>query len=349
MHTRTLRITAKRPAFASLNRLRDTGYPQPGRNGAVSSGTLGNDGGVSSLAAEGTHHEAFETKDWVLFILPGVIWGTSFLFIAESLKTFHPGFVTFGRILLGCLALGLVPQARARIEKSDWGRVAAVSVFWLAFPMTLFPLAQLHITSGLAGMLNGSISVFAAIASSLLLKRLPGKFQLLGLVVGIVGVVLLGIPSMNSGGSKFSAALLVVVACASYGLAATLAVPLTQKYGSMPVFWRVQLISVVLTAPFGLYGLTGGRSSFAWKPALALLALGVLGTCVAFIFMTMLGSRVGSTRSSSLTYFEAVFALVVGVVVLSEEVVTIEVIGCAVLLVGAWLSSRSETVSTVER
>jgi drug/metabolite transporter (DMT)-like permease len=298
--------------------------------------------GVSSLAAEGTHREAFETSDWVLFILPGVIWGTSFLLIAESLKAFHPGLVTFGRIVLGCLALGVMPQARTRIDPSDRVRVAAVGVAWLAFPMTLFPLAQQHISSGLAGMLNGSISVFAAIASSILLRRLPGRYQLLGLGVGIVGVVLLGIPSLKSGGSKFSSALLVVIACASYGLAATLAVPLTQKYGSMPVFWRAQLVSVVLTAPLGLYGLTGGRSSFSIKPALALLALGVLGTCVAFIFMTMLGSRVGSTRSASLTYFEAVFALVVGVVVLSEKVVTVEVIGCAVLLVGAWLSSRSE-------
>jgi drug/metabolite transporter (DMT)-like permease len=300
---------------------------------------------VSSFAAEGTHRDAFEAKDWVLFVLPGIIWGTSFLFIAESLKSFHPGMVTFGRILLGCVALGLMPKARTRIEKSDWGRVAAVGVFWLAFPMTLFPLAQLHITSGLAGMLNGSISVFAAIAASVLLKRLPGRFQMLGLGVGIIGVVLLGIPSLNSGGSKFSAALLVVVACASYGLAATLAVPLTQKYGSMPVFWRVQLVSVVLTAPFGMYGLTGGRSSFELKPSLALVALGVLGTCVAFILMTMLGSRVGSTRSSSLTYFEAVFALMVGVVVLSEDVVPIEVVGCGMLLIGAWLSSRSEVLT----
>jgi drug/metabolite transporter (DMT)-like permease len=301
------------------------------------------DGGVSSFAAEGTHRDAFEAKDWVLFLVPGIIWGTSFLFIAESLKAFHPGVVTFGRIALGCLALGVMPKARQQIDRADRLRVAAIGVSWLAFPMTLFPLAQQHITSGLAGMLNGSISVFTAIASSILLRRLPGRFQLVGLCIGIVGVVLLGIPSINSGGSKFSAAALVVIACASYGLAATLAVPLTQKYGSMPVFWRAQLVSVVLTAPFGLYGVTGGRSTFEWKPAMALLALGVLGTCVAFILMTMLGSRVGSTRSASLTYFEAVFALVVGVVVVSEEVVPIEVVGCGVLLIGAWLSSRADT------
>jgi drug/metabolite transporter (DMT)-like permease len=297
---------------------------------------------VSSLAAEGTHSDAFEAQDWVLFLLPGIIWGTSFLLIAETLKVFHPGFVTFGRILFGAMALGFMPQARKPIEPADRLRVLAVGVTWLSFPMTLFPIAQQYITSGLAGMLNGSISVFAAVFSSVLLRRLPGRLQLIGLVVGVVGVVLLGVPSIDKGGSDIWAAGLVVVACASYGLAVTLAVPLTQKYGSMPVFWRAQLVSVVLTAPFGLYGLSGGRSSYETQPALALLALGVLGTGVAFVLMTRLGARVGSTRSASLTYFEAVFALAVGVVVLSEKVVPVEVVGCAVLLVGAWLSSRAE-------
>ena len=297
---------------------------------------------MTTLAAEGTHSDAFEARDWVLFIAPGLIWGTSFLLIDEALNSFHPFVVTFGRILLGCLALGLVPAARQPIERSDLKRVGLVGVTWLAFPMMLFPIAQQHIASGLAGMLNGSITIFAAIVSSLLLRRLPGRAQLLGLAVGVIGVVLLGIPSLNEGGTKFGSALLVVLACASYGVAVTLAVPLTQKYGSMPVFWRAQLVSVVLTAPFGVYGLMGGRSHFDARPTMALIVLGVMGTAVAFICMTMLGARVGSTRSASLTYFEAVFALIVGAVILREPVIAIEVAGCAVLLLGAWLSSRAE-------
>ncbi len=296
---------------------------------------------MTSLAAEGTHHDAFEAQDWLLYLAPGVIWGTSFLLIDEGLNSYHPFAVTFARILLGCVALGLVPAARRPVAQADYGRVAAVGITWLAFPMMLFPIAQQHIASGLAGMLNGSITIFAAVVSSVLLRRLPGRAQLLGLLVGVVGVVLLGIPSLNEGGTKFTSALLVVVACASYGVAVTLAVPLTQKYGSMPVFWRAQLVSVVLTAPFGIHGLTGGRSSFELRPTLALVFLGVMGTAVAFVCMTKLGARVGSTRSASLTYFEAVFALVVGAVVLREPVIAMEVAGCGVLLLGAWLSSRA--------
>ncbi len=300
----------------------------------------------ASFTAEGTNRNAFESIDWFLFIGPALIWGTSFLFIHESLKHFAPGVVTFGRIGLGFLALAVFPKARSvKIDRADWPRVIAMGVSWLAFPMTLFPLAQQHIASGLAGMLNGSITVFSAIVATVLLRRLPGRSQLFGLAVGVLGVVLLGIPSVGRGSSSAIGVLLVIIACCSYGVATNLAVPLTQKYGSVPVFWRAQAVSVLLTAPFGLYGLTGGRSSWSLKSAAALLALGVLGTAVAFVMMTQLGSRVGSTRSASLTYVEAVFALIIGVLVANEPVVGLEVLGCIVLLVGAWLTSRADRVA----
>jgi drug/metabolite transporter (DMT)-like permease len=297
----------------------------------------------ASLTAEGTNRNAFEPIDWLLFIGPALIWGTSFLFIHESLKHFAPGVVTFGRIALGFASLAVIPKARAiKIERADWPRVIAMGVSWLAFPMTLFPLAQQHIASGLAGMLNGSITVFSAIVATLFLRRLPGRSQLMGLSVGVLGVVLLGIPSVGRGSSSAIGVLLVIVACCSYGVATNLAVPLTQKYGSVPVFWRAQGVSVLLTAPFGLFGLTGGRSSWNLRSAVSLLALGVLGTAFAFVMMTQLGSRVGSTRSASLTYVEAVFALIIGVLVANEPVVGLEIVGCAVLLVGAWLTSRAD-------
>lgn len=281
----------------------------------------------------------------MLFLGPALIWGASFLFIKYGLEHFHAGVVTFGRIVLGCIALGCVGKARSvTIDRADWPRVVAMSVSWLAFPMTLFPLAQTSISSGLAGMLNGSITLFAAIVATMLLRRLPGPSQLVGLAIGALGIVLLGVPSLDKGSSSVLGVVLVLVACMSYGVATNLAVPLTQKYGSLPVFWRAQLVSVALTAPFGLYGLTGGRSEWNLKSALSLLVLGVLGTCVAFLMMTALGARVGSTRSASLTYAEAVFALIIGVVIAKETVVPFEVIGCVVLLVGAWLTSRADKV-----
>jgi drug/metabolite transporter (DMT)-like permease len=128
---------------------------------------------LDGLTAIGTQREAFGRGEWGLLLAPAFIWGLSFL------KAFHPFVVTFGRIGLGAVALACFPTARrTKIDRADYGHLAAMSITWLAFPMTLFPLAQQHISSGLAGMLNGSIPLFAALATSMVLRRAPGKLLL---------------------------------------------------------------------------------------------------------------------------------------------------------------------------
>ena len=295
----------------------------------------------ASITSEGTHLEAFHPRDWGLLFVAAGVWGSSFLSIAVAVEHFAPGVVTFGRISIGAVVLGLFKRARVtKIDRADWPRLAIVAVTWLAFPMTLFPIAQQHIASGLAGMLNGSIPLFTALIASIGLSRLPGKAQRLGWIVGALGIMFLGLPTLREGGSSAVGVLLVVIACSSYGVAVNVSIPLAQKYGSVPVFWRCQLLASVLTLPFALWGLH--LSTWNARSGLALLSLGALGTAVAFIAMITLSARVGSTRGSSATFLEAVIALGLGVAFRHEHVQFLEGLGSVVLLVGAWLVSRAD-------
>jgi drug/metabolite transporter (DMT)-like permease len=297
---------------------------------------------LDSLTSDATHLAAFEARDWTQLVFSGIVWGASFIFIASGLDHFAPGVVTVARLALGCITLGLFPSARSvRIDRKDWPRVVLVGITWLAFPMTLFPIAQQHISSGLAGMLNGSVPVFAAIVTSIGLLRLPGRWQLAGLGTGAVGIVLLGLPALSDGGSSALGVVLIVAACVSYGVAVTINVPLAQKYGAIPTFWRAQMIGLVLTAPYGAWGFTHG-SEWNTKSAAAVLVLGTLGTALAFVAMVTLSARVGATRASSLTYIEAIVALVLGAIVRDEAIRALELTGCGVLLMGAWLISRDD-------
>jgi drug/metabolite transporter (DMT)-like permease len=297
---------------------------------------------LDSITADATHRDAFEVRDWTQLIFAGIVWGASFIFIAAGLDHFSPGVVTLVRLAFGCITLGLFRSARTvRIDREDWPRVVVVGITWLAFPMTLFPIAQQHISSGLAGMLSGSVPLFAAIVTSLGLRRLPGRWQLLGLATGALGVVLLGLPALSDGGSSAAGVLLVVVACLSYGVAVTVNVPLAQKYGSIPTFWRAQMVGLVLTAPYGVWGFTHG-SEWDATSASAVLVLGTFGTALAFVAMVGLSARVGATRASSLTYFEAIVALSLGAIVRDEAIRALELAGCAVLLLGAWFISRGD-------
>ena len=284
-------------------------------------------------------HGAYGVAEYGLMLGSSAIWGASFLLIAESLEHFRPGVVTFVRIVVGAATLGLFPAARRPIDRVDWPRIAVLSVLWLAFPMTLYPIAQQHISTGLTGMLGASIPVFTAIVSILLHGHVPAPVHSLGIAVGAAGIVLLGLPALGDGRNSTLGVTLIVVACVSYGLAFNVAVPLVQRYGSMAVFWRALLVSAPLTLPYALVGLRG--SSFGLSSLAANVTLGAGGTAIAFALLLTLTARAGATRSSMVTYLEASFAFVIGTVVRSERVRLLEVLGCAILLVGAWLSSRA--------
>src|SRR5205814_632612 len=157
--------------------------------------------------------------DWLLLILPGCIWGASFLFIAEGLESVAPNGVTFIRILIGFLTLSMIPAARRPIAVADRTKTAWLGVLWLAFPLSMFPFAEQHVSSALTGMLNGATALFAAAVASLLARRLPARGVLVGLAVGFTGAVLIawpGVAAPDPGDGQAFGVLLIVLALTSY-------------------------------------------------------------------------------------------------------------------------------------
>jgi drug/metabolite transporter (DMT)-like permease len=290
--------------------------------------------------ASGLHAGAFEWRDWVLIVGIALMWGSSFVWIAEALESLEPATITLLRLVLGWLALGATKRARRPVDRADLGRVVLLGIVWMAVPLLLFPIAQQWVDSSIAGMVNGGVPLFAALIAAVLLRRLPGRIQMLGLGVGFAGVVLIALPSISDAdGSPLGVALLLL-ATALYGLAVNLSVPLTQRYGALPVLWRAQLAAIVVTAPLGLIGLQG--ASWAWSGAAAMVLLGVFGTGLAFVAMAELGKRVGPTRGAIGIYFIPVVAMVLGILLRDETIAAAAVAGTALVLLGAWLNSRRE-------
>ncbi|MFU8840136.1 MAG: DMT family transporter [Nitriliruptoraceae bacterium] len=296
----------------------------------------------------GTNLEAFGAAEWSLLAVIAGIWGSSFLLMEIGLRAFAPGVISLARVGLGAAALALVPRARrTRIDRADWPRVALLGVVWMGIPLLLFPIAQQWIDSSVAGMINGAMPLTVAAWASLLLGRAPGRTQLVGLVLGFVGIVAIAAPelplgALTDGGTATTAAGagLVLLATVLYGLAANLAVPLQQRYGSLPVLLRVQAVALVLVVPAGIVALPS--SSWALGPAIAMVPLGVLGTGLAFVLMATLVGRVGGPRGSIAIYVVPVVAMALGVVALGERIHPLAVAGTALVLVGAWITSRRE-------
>lgn len=287
---------------------------------------------------------AFSRADWSIFSAMGVIWGASFLFIAIGLESLEPGVITSLRVTLGAITLLLLPGSRMRLHAEDRGRMVALSVVWVGVPFTLFPLAEQHINSAVAGLLNGAVPMFTALFAVLFFNRRTTGPQLLGLGVGFAGVVLISLPSLSEGSSQALGVGLVVLATFCYGLATNLAAPLQARYGSRPVMTRMLALATIWTLPFGLYGLPD--SSAETIPLIAVAVLGVIGTGLAYLLMGSLVSRVGPTRASFITYIIPGVSLLLGVVFKDDHVAVLALVGVALVITGAVFASRRESIPT---
>lgn len=300
-----------------------------------------------TAAVGGTQRGPFGRAEWVLFASAAIIWGASFMFIDLSLRTVTPAVVALARITLGAVTLSMFPRARSSIAWADLPRVAVLGTVWMGLPFLLVPLAQQHVDSSVAGMINGAAPVFTTVIAALLLRRFPRRLQLSGLTIGFFGVLLISLPNLFATPSSAYGVGLLLVTMALYGVAFNVAVPLQQRYGSLPVVLHAQLLALPIVIPFGLGGISGATWSVA--SALAMLALGVLSSGVAFVAMTTLVGRVGAARGSASVYAIPVVAVILGVIILNEPVYPLAIVGSLLVLLGAWLMSRSDgAVKSVE-
>jgi len=220
-------------------------------------------------------------------------------------------------------------------------------VLWMAFPLSMFPYAEQHVSSALTGMLNGAVPLFTAIVAAGIARRLPSRGIAMGIAVGLAGGVLMALPTVGQGRSTAIGVLLILAALVSYGFALNVARPVQQRQGALPVIWRAQAVALVLTAPLGLPELLEAR----WSPGplLALLALGALGTGVAYVLTVMAAGRVGATKASATAFLIPPVALLLGVLVRGENVAALSVVGGGVCLAGAWLMRRAQLEHAVRQ
>ena len=284
--------------------------------------------------------DAYGLPEWGLLVVIASVWGSSFLWMEVGLEAFAPGLITWLRVGLGALTLSLFPRARRPLPRDDWPRVALLGIVWTAIPLTLFPIAQQWIDSSLAGMLNAGIPLTTAVWATILLQRLPGRIQRVGLLVGFAGVAAVAAPNLSTGSSTALGTALILVAISLYGLATNITVPLQQRHGALPVILRAQLVALVLVTPNGLWSLQ--HSSFDPIAALAMIPLGALGTGLAFVAMTTLVGRVGSSRGTVPIYLVPIIAIGLGVAFRGEEAHPMALVGTVLVLAGAWLTSRAE-------
>lgn len=293
---------------------------------------------ASMPAADGVSTRGFTAYDWGLVATVAAMWGSSFLLIKIGVHDLSPAAVAWLRLVFGAATLTCFPAARRSVRRAEWLPIGLLGVVWMAVPFVLFPYAEESIPSALAGMINGAAPLFTAVIAAGWYRQLPGRTALVGLVVGFVGVLAVNLPALGTGTASGVGIVMVLVATLCYGVAFNLAGPLEARSGPLPVIWRAVLVAAVATTPSGLVGLAGSDPDL--PSLLAMAALGVTSTGLAFAAFTTLISRVGATRGSVTVYLVPVVAIILGVLAYGEPVAALSLVGVGLVLLGAYLTGR---------
>lgn len=281
-------------------------------------------------------------RSWLIdFSILALIWGASFLFIAVAGHALPPVGVTFFRMIFGAMALFvLIKLAKQRftLTRKVIFHTFVAGMVMSAIPFTLFAYAELHVSSGLAGMVNAATPVMTVLAIMIAFRdQKPTRVQIIGLSVGIVGtLVLLGV-WQGFGENDPLAIGALVLATMFYGFGS----PYIRKFVSplglpnqVAVFMQLTTASIV-TLPVYLFSgplLTGTPD---WASIGSIVTLGVLGTGVAYVFYYRIIDAAGSTIASSVTIVQPVVAVILGMLLLQETLHWFEAVGGLVIILGA--------------
>lgn len=280
-------------------------------------------------------------RDLTEFVLLAAIWGASFLFMRIAAPAFGPLAVADLRTAIAALVLLSLLAWRGGVAElaPNALRFLALGAFNSAIPFTLFAYAALSITAGLASILNATVPLFAALIAWIWLRDRLTLLQWLGLAIGFAGVLWLSADgaSFKPGGTGWAIAA-ALVASVSYGISGTLAKRYFGHIRPLAVAAGSQIAASVLLLPLTLaYLPTAMPRAPEW---LALIALGVLCTGVAYALYFRLLAHVGPTKTMAVTFLVPAFAILWGIVFLAESVSLIMLGGCAVILFGTALATQ---------
>jgi drug/metabolite transporter (DMT)-like permease len=277
-------------------------------------------------------------RSWLLFAAMCVIWGIPYLLIRVAVRDIAPGTLVFLRTGIGGLVL--LPLAlRAggfRPVLRRWLPLLIFSVLEMAIPWLMLSQAEQRLSSSLSGLLIAAVPLVGVVVAwvSKAAER-TDRWQLSGLLVGLVGVaVLVGVDF----GSIDSAALIeMLVVVIGYAVAPAILARKLADLPSLPVVCASLLVVAIGYLPYAVLRMpTHVAATGVWSVA----ALALVCTALAFVVFFALIAAIGPTRATVITFVNPAVALLCGVVFLDESFTLGMAIGFPLILVGSVLGAR---------
>jgi drug/metabolite transporter (DMT)-like permease len=287
-------------------------------------------------------------RAWLPVMLAlAAIWGCSFLFISVGVRELPPLYLALGRVIAGSvvlLAILVVKRESLPRDPRLWAHSFVAGAIGSAIPWTLFGYGEERIPSLLAGIWNGITPLIVLPIAVLIFRTEVFSVQRgVGLLIGFTGMlVVLGAWRVDSGADLLGQGL-CMLAAVFYGLA----IPYQKKFLAGTTLSGTALsaalllcatVQLAIVAPIVTRQAPPAPWSLSIEVVLSVVALGALGSGLAFVLNMRNIRLIGASRSSMVTYLMPVFSILVGVIVLHEHITWYQPVGGLIVLLGVAVS-----------
>ncbi|WP_428407749.1 DMT family transporter [Hyphococcus sp.] len=292
--------------------------------------------------------------DWALLALIVAFGGSSFAFIRKAVETAPPSVVAAGRLWVAAVLVYILMRAAGRrlppffirsgtkwrVRRSWWWMIG-VGASGNVLPFYLFPWAQQHVESGLAGVYMAFMPIWTlALAYFFAGENLTAR-KLGGFALGFIGVLILMGPEALKGvmTSSFLAQAGLLLATFLYGVSAVLsrrAPPIRPR-----VFASGMLIVAAFMAIPALFFTDLHREEWSAASLMSIVFLGVFPTGLNGVLIIMLIRRAGAGFMALSNYITPLWAVGLGAVIYHERLDWNVLAALAIILAGVAVSQRS--------
>ena len=287
---------------------------------------------------------------WIVFILLGFMWGSSYLFIKIGVDAGLPPFTLIAsRLFFGFLVLAtVVGVAREPLPRStrQYGHLLVMSVVNIVLPFFLMTWGEQSIDSALAAILNATVPLFVIVVAPLFLPDEHVTLnRVVGLAVGFMGVLVLFAPNLGVlQGDSLLGWLALLGSSISYALGNVYAKRNVKGLRPMiPALFQVGFALVISTVLALVLERPIGRIPVTPESFVAVIWLGILGSGFAYLAYFRLLRDWGATRTSLVAYLLPVFGIALGTVI-GEAITANRIAGTVLIIAGvALVNSRRGT------
>ncbi|MCB1625413.1 MAG: DMT family transporter [Pseudomonadales bacterium] len=277
------------------------------------------------------------TADFLLLIVVAAIWGGAYPLLRVGSPEFGP--VALVVVRLAIASVVLLPLARWRPSVLlQWRKLLLLGLINTALPFALFAYATLHITGGLASVINATTPMFGAVVAYFWLGERLGPMRVLGIAIGFAGVLfIVGGEIGTSTDDSLIGVIAALLGSAMYGIAANYTKRQLGTLDTKVIAAGNVVAAFLIMAPFTWFTWPAkSPSTSAWW---AVVALGLFCTALAYLLFFRLLSRVSASQAITVTFLIPIFGILWGALFLDEPITRVLLVSAGVVLVGVALAT----------